>query len=169
MLATDERIAHAVEVLSRFAIANRLLHVRNYVWRGGSLRFQMEPRPPREADVYYELEAHWDAPVLEPLAPTERGLERAARPVAEGRWTRGTARYRLRVGIDLGVPSAIYIKASTRLESFVPFHARPYDQVEHALDADLAAYVNAFLSHFRPVPEAAQADAEQLRELGLTI
>ena len=79
--------------------------------------------------------------------PTERGLERAARPVAEGRWTRGTARYRLRVGIDLCVPSAIYIKATTRLESFVPFHARPYDQVEHALDADLAAYVNAFLSH----------------------
>ena len=169
MLATDERTARAVEVLSRFAIANRLLHVRNYVWRGGSLRFQMEPRPAREPDVYYELEAHWDAPVLEPLAAPGRGIERAARPVPEGRWTRGTARYQLRVGIDLGVPSAIYIKATKRLESFVPFHARPYDQVEHALDADLAAYVNAFLSHSRPVPEAAQADAEHLRQLGLSI
>jgi hypothetical protein len=169
MLAIDERTARAVEVLDRFGVANRLQHVRKYIWRGGALRFQIQMRLPREPDVYYELEAHWDAPVLEPLAAAGRGIERAARPVPEGRWTRGTAGYRLRVGIDLGVPSAIYIKATTRLESFVPFHARPYDQVEHAIDADFAAYVNAFLSHCRPVPDAAQADAEQLHQLGLSI
>jgi hypothetical protein len=151
------------DVLDRFGVPDRLQHVRRYVWRGGTLRFQHAP-----AQIYYELEAHWDAPVLEPMGSPERnGIVKAAKPVAEGRWTRGTARYLLQIGIDLAVPSAIFIKASSRLQSFVPFVARRPDQVELAIDADLAAYVNSFLSTCRPVPEAIQADAQRCLALKL--
>jgi hypothetical protein len=151
------------DVLDRFGVPDRLLHVRRYVWRGGTLSFQHAV-----ADVYYELEAHWDAPVLEALeSPVHQGIVQASKPVAEGRWIRGTARYLLQIGIDLSVPSAIYIKASSRLQSFVPFLARPREQVEHAIDADLNAYVNTFLNTCRSVPEATQADAERCLALKL--
>ena len=154
-------LEQARDVLDRFGVANRLQHVRQYVWRGGTLGFHAEPRPFSEPDVFYQLQAEWDAPVLEPLETVSTlSIEPATKPIAEGRWTRGTRSYLLRMGIDLAVPSAIYIKG-TRLESFVPFVATPPEQVEHAIDADLAAYVNAFLNTCRPVPEAAHADARR--------
>jgi hypothetical protein len=46
--------------------------------------------------------------------------------------------------------------------SHVPFLSRPAEQVEHALNAELRTYVNAFLDHFQPVPQAAAADARRL-------
>jgi hypothetical protein len=74
----------------------------------------------------------------------------------------------LRVGIDLAVPSAIYVRGD-RLHSFVPFRGRPSDQVEVALQNDLTAYVHAFLSTRRPVPEARAADARQLRRAAVRV
>jgi hypothetical protein len=168
-------------VLDRFGVANRLQHVRRYVWRGGTLQFAVHADRSQRPDVYYELSATWDAPVLErapstdaptgtPRASTNAArsaIEHHARPIVDGLWTRGSAGYVLRVGIDLAVPSAMYIKAN-RLQSFVPFVGRPDAQVEHAVHVDLNAYVTGFLSTARPVPEAARADAEHLRRLGLT-
>lgn len=88
------------------------------------------------------------------------------RPVLEGRWVRGSRGYELRVGIDLSTPSAVYIR-SQRLLSLVPFLCRPAAQVEEALNAELAGYVDTFLGQFQPVPQAAALDAQRLRQLGL--
>jgi hypothetical protein len=88
-------------------------------------------------------------------------LERSASPVVEGRWVRGTTGYLLRVGIDLAVPSAIYIR-SGRVHFFVPFAGRPARDVEQAIQNDLAAYVNFFLRTYPTVPEARAADARRL-------
>jgi hypothetical protein len=172
-LADAGTVIHAARgVLDRFGIANRLQHVRRYIWRAGSLRFQVRANG-TQPDVCYELTAEWDAPVLEPARSTgpaaaNSAIERHARPIVDGRWIRGTAGYVLRVGIDLAVPSAMYIKAN-RLQSFVPFVGRPGAQVEHAINLDLSAYVTGFLSTALPVPEAARADAEHLRRLGLDL
>jgi hypothetical protein len=144
-------------VLDRFRVADRLEHIRRFVWREGSLRLQSDGR-----SVYYELEAHWPTAVLEPSpSPPDAGLERRSTPVVEGRWVRGVTGYVLRVGIDLAVPSAIFVRARG-LSSFVPYAGRATDEVEQALHHDLTAYVNSFLSTSRPVPEARQLASRTL-------
>jgi hypothetical protein len=160
-------IQAARDILDRFGVAQRLQHVRRYIWRGGTLGFRVDARSSRPPDVYYELTAEWEAPLLERQAvPANGHIELATKPVAEGRWVRAKAGYALRVGIDLAVPIAIYVRGARR-ESFVPFVDRPHDLVEHAIDADMTAYINAFLSRSRPVPEASAADAARLRKLGI--
>ena len=155
-------VEQARQVLDGFDVPNRLEHVRRYVWRDGTLRFVVD-----DGHACYQLEAHWPAAVLEPLSSGAGLLTRRA-SVVEGIWVRGTAGYVLRVGIDLAVPSAIYVRGD-RLHSFVPFRGRPSDQVEVALQNDLTAYVHAFLSTRRPVPEARAADARQLRRAAVRV
>ncbi len=152
MLAEQARL-----VLDSFGVPARLQHVRRYVWREGTLRFRVETVPGRGALAFYELEAHWSAPRLDTL-PSRVGLVPASQPTVDGRWTSGTTGYLLWVGIDLAVPSAIFIH-SRPLQSFVPFLGRPREQVEHALHTDLTAYVNAFLRTSLAVPEARAAAA----------
>jgi len=160
------RVELARQVLDRFAIGPRLQHLRQFVWRGGALRLDVNndddhERPP---NVCYALVAEWDTAVLERDAAP--GLVRASGAVVDGCWRRVRTGYVLRAGIDLGVPSAIYIR-SERHASFVPFIGRPPAQVEQAVDADLAAYASTFLSTCAPVPQAAAAGAARLRQLGL--
>jgi hypothetical protein len=155
-------VAQARLVLDGFDVPSRLEHVRRYVWRDGTLRFVVD-----DGQACYQLEAHWPAAVLEPIA-SAAGLELSDAPVVEGKWVRGTAGYVLRVGIDLAVPSAIYVRGD-RLHSYVPFRGRPSDQVEQALQNDLTTYVHAFLSARRPVPEARAADARQLRRIAISV
>ena len=158
-------IEAARQVLDRFAIGPRLQHVRQFVWRGGSLRFCVEEDGRRLPNVYYALVAEWDTAILEDVALP--GLARTRGALVEGRWTRTRTGYELRAGIDLGVPSAIYIQ-SERHSSFVPFLGRPSGQVEQAVEADLAGYASTFLNTYLPVPQAAAAGAARLRQLGLT-
>jgi hypothetical protein len=150
------RAEDARQVLDEFGVADRLEHIRRFVWREGSLRFQVEQR-----SAYYELEAHWATAVLEPSEATLAGLERGSTPVVEGRWVRGTTGYVLRIGIDLAVPSAIFLR-SRGLSSFVPYAGRQHDAVEQALHTDLEAYVKWFLSACLPVPEARARDGQAL-------
>jgi hypothetical protein len=150
----------ARQVLDQFDVPNRLQHVRRYVWRDGTLRFVVHDAPPRPPNVCYQLEARWPRAVLR-RESAANGLERSASPVVEGRWVRGTTGYLLRVGIDLAVPSAIYIR-SGRMQSFVPFAGRPARDVEQAIQNDLAAYVSFFLRTYPTVPEARAADARRL-------
>ena len=140
-------------------------HIREFVWRGGSLRLDATLTSGGSPDVYYELAAEWQAPVL-----TDEGPSTALQPtrgtVVDGRWTLGTTGYRLRVGINLAVPSAIYVRSAERA-SFVPFLGRPIDEVAHGVATDLACYAEWFLSVNLPVPQAiAQAQAH-LQQLGL--
>jgi len=102
----------------------------------------------------------------ESAAWPERGLVSANTPVLEGRWIRGRSGYQLQVGIDLSVPSAIQIRSS-QLLSHVPFMGRSPAQVEQALQMELSAYAEAFLSHCQPVPQAAAQAARRLQLLGL--
>jgi hypothetical protein len=155
----------ARQVLDRFAIGPRLQHLRQFVWRGGSLAFRVDDDGQRQPNVYYALVAEWDTAVLEDIELP--GLARSGGTLVEGRWVRTRTGYELRAGIDLGVPSAIYIQ-SERHSSFVPYLGRPPDQVEQAVDNDLAGYAGAFLSLCLPVPQAAAAGAARLRQLGLT-
>jgi hypothetical protein len=164
VLAEVASIDAARQVLDRFAIGPRLQHVRQFVWRGGSLRLQVEDDGQRRPSVCYALVAEWDTAVLEPAGGA--GLVRARGPLVDGRWTRARASYVLRAGISLAVPSAIYIQ-SDQHSSFVPFLGRPYAQVEQAIDADLAGYARSFLSTCATVPQAQAAGAARLRQLGL--
>jgi hypothetical protein len=162
-------------VLDQFGIANRLQHVRRFIWRGGHLTFEVQARDER-ASVWYQLQATWPAPILDrsvgeappntETSPKTNALRRAAEPIVEGRWSLGSRGYLLRVGIDLAIPSAIFIRAA-RFEAFVPYMGRPPAQVDQAVDASLTSYINGFLDAARPVPEAEAADAERLRRLGL--
>jgi hypothetical protein len=145
-------------------VPERLVHVRDFVWRGGALCFQAGDGVVRT--VGYSLSAEWDAAVLDPVASNAPGIQPASAALVDGRWVRRTAGYHLRVGIDLAVPSAIAIR-SDRLLSSVPFLNRPADEVEHALAADLAAYVAWFLDACQPVPVAGEAAARRLHELQL--
>src|SRR5438105_3743502 len=129
MLPAEMQVATmsaAREVLDRLGVAARLEHVRQFVWRGGTLSLRLEGTegapPAGTASIYYELEAHWDTAVLEPVESPHAtpALVASKTPVIEGRWTRTTTGYVLRAGIDLGVPSAIFIR-SERWSSFVPF------------------------------------------------
>jgi hypothetical protein len=151
----------ARRVLDLFDVPSRLEHVRRYVWRDGELRFAVEG-----GNVYYELAAHWPAAVVVRL-PSEPGIQVRDKPVIESTWVRGTAGYVLRVGIDLQLPSAIYLKADG-FHSFVPFAGRAPATVEQALQHDLEAYVNRFLSTRQPVPEARAAAARRLNLEGAT-
>jgi hypothetical protein len=72
----------------------------------------------------------------------------------------------VRIGIEPGVPSALYLRADRTL-SFVPFVQRPRPQVEQALARDLTAYVEAFLATLEPVPLAEARAATRLHQLGL--
>jgi hypothetical protein len=87
--------------------------------------------------------------------------------VVEGRWVTGRKGYELRVGIDLSIPSAIYIR-SAFFHSHVPFLRRPSVEVEERLNVELTAYGNAFLDRYQPVPQASALAAEELRQLGLS-
>lgn len=122
-------------------------------------------------NVWYALRAEWPAAVLErDDGPATEGLVDWRSPVVEGRWLRGSSGHELRIGIDLQVPTVMYIRSHGRSQGFashVPFVGRPAERVEHALNAELSRYVNAFLDHFQPVPQAAAADAQRLRDLEL--
>lgn len=161
-------IAAGREVLDRFGVADRLKHISEFVWRGGTLRFEAKDDDRHPPIVCYELRAQWRAAVYEPLGSPQQALTRAESPVVEGRWTRGTAGYLLRIGFDLAVPSAIFIHSDRPLSN-VPFLHRPHELVLQALSADLAAYVDWFLDTCPPVPQAANAAAQQLRRFGLDV
>ena len=90
----------------------------------------------------------------------------AATPVLEGRWTRGSVGYVLRIGLDLRVPSALFIRSDRPLSN-VPFLGRPSAVVESALAADLAVYADWFLDSCVPVPEAVHSAVQRLRQYGL--
>jgi len=113
--------------------------------------------------VSYELSAQWPAPIFEPLASPVPALAPAANPVVEGRWIRASAGYVLRIGLDLRVPSALFIRSARPL-STVPFLNRPDSLVENALAADLVAYAEWFLNTSVPVPQAVQAAAQRLHQ-----
>jgi len=85
----------------------------------------------------------------------------------EGRWIRGSAGYVLSIGLDLRVPSAIFIRSGRPLSN-VPFLHRPTALMESAPAADLAAYVEWFLDTCEPVPGAVEAAAQRLRQHGLS-
>jgi len=130
------QVDEARQVLDRFAVAERLQHIRQFVWRGGTLRFFAQ------ADcAFYELHAQRQAKVLEPTSATAPGLERTSAPIVEGRWVQRMADEVLRVGIDLAVPSAIFLR-TVGLRVLVPYVGRPAEQVEHAIQAELNAYVS---------------------------
>jgi hypothetical protein len=165
-LPRDGVLGAARAVLDRYGTPGRLRYVGEYIWRGGTLRLDADAADNRPPSVWYELRAQWAAPIFEPLPSPGQALTRADRPVLEGRWIRGSAGYVLRIGLDLGVPSAICIRSERPLSN-VPFLNRPRTLVEHALGADVAAYVEWFLDTCAPVPQAAQAAAQLLRQNGL--
>ncbi len=171
MLAHDTAVGAidaARDLLDRFGVANRLRHISEYVWRGGTLRLDVEDEDSRPPSVSYELCAHWPAPIFDPLASPAKGLVTGASPVVEGRWMRGRAGYVLRIGLDLRAPSTIFIRSGRPLSN-VPCLHRPDALVESALAADLAAYAAWFLDRCAPVPQAIQAAAQQLRQYGLDV
>jgi len=153
-------------ILDQFDIGGRLLYIRDFVWRGGAL--ELRAGTGDTLAVEYVLGASWPCAVLERAAePVSTRLVAARQPVIEGRWVRGSTGYELRVGIDVAVPSAMYIRSRQRLLSHVPFVARPAWQVEAALNGELTAYADAFLRHQPSVPDATAHDARRLRELDL--
>ena len=157
-------------MLDEFDVGGRLQHIREFIWRGGTLQLRANRGHAGQAlDVAYALTAEWPAAVLERSpSPRVTGLESWQHPVLEGRWIRGINGYELQVGIDVAAPSVIYIR-SQRLLSHVPFVGRPPARVEDALNVELASYVNAFLSRCQPVPQAAALDAQRLRQLVLAV
>lgn len=158
-MTTDIATAHpALDVLDAFEVPNRLLHIRNFVWRGGDLVCSAN-----DDRVAYVLTAQWEAPLLEPL-PSQPGLVSATASVVEGRWRARRVGYLLRVGIDHRMPSAIAIAAERPL-AFVPYLGRPRTHVAHALDAALREYVDAFLNRFAPVPAVRAKAAADLARL----
>ena len=163
-------VAAARAALDGFDVPARLLHVRDFVWRGGRIKLEMAPARHAEGlpNVWYELAATWPAPILTelPTASTMPGLVPARTPVVDGQWTRGTAGYSLRLGIDPAVPGAFYLRADRTL-SVVPFVHRPRLQVEQALASDLAAYVESFRAALAPVPQATAEAHARLQSLGL--
>jgi hypothetical protein len=159
-------VGAARAVLDRYGVAGRLHHVGEYIWRGGTLRLELEAADNRPPSVWYELRAQWAAPIFDPLPTPPPALTRADWPVLEGRWIRGSAGYVLRIGLDLGVPSAICIRSDRPLSN-VPFLNRPRALVDQALGADVAAYVDWFLDTCQPVPQVARAAAQRLHQYGL--
>lgn len=156
-------------VLDGYDVGGRLKYIRDFIWRGGAIDLEAT----RGADehllrVSYALHAEWPAPVLEPEDDSGAdGLVRSETPVVEGRWVRGCHRYELRIGIDLRAPAAMYVR-SPGFASNVPFLGRQPQLVEAALNAELTRYVNGFLDHFQPVPQATAADARRLRAFDST-
>lgn len=160
-MPVDLAVAHvARDVLDALDVPNRLLHIRDFVWRGGDIVLSAS-----DDRVAYTLTADWDEPLLEPL-PSEAGLAPAKWSVIEGRWRARRVGYVLRVGIEARMPSAIAIAAEQPL-GLVPYLGRPRTEVAHALDTALRGYVNTFLDGCAPVPEArAKAAAELARVAG---
>ncbi|HEV7664555.1 MAG TPA: hypothetical protein VGQ62_13535 [Chloroflexota bacterium] len=154
----------AREVLDSFSVPARLRHVRDFIWRGGDIALHLDTATC--AEVFYELYADWDTAILAPT-PGAVGLESAHRAVVEGQWRRARAGYVLRVGINFNAPSVIHIWAGRPLAS-VPFLRRPPATVEGALAADLGRYVEWFLDHCVPVPQARASASEQLARLHLS-
>jgi hypothetical protein len=95
------------------------------------------------------------------LPSPEQGLRRGTDPVLEGRWVSGSAGYVLRIGLDLDVPSALFIRSERPLSN-VPFLRRPQAVVEQALSTDLTAYVEWFLNTRQTVPQATRLAARRL-------
>jgi hypothetical protein len=155
-------------VLDRFDVGGRLSYIREFIWRGGVVELQATRGVAGGMpNVWYALRAEWPAAILErDDGPTDEGLADWRSPVLEGRWVRGVSGYELRVGIDVQVPTAIYIRSEGFI-SHVPFLGRPADRVEHALNTELTTYAHGFLDHFRTVPQAEAADARRLRDLEL--
>jgi hypothetical protein len=154
------------QILDRLGVPERLVHVRDYIWRGGqlSLRADDEAEP---SNLCYELRADWPTPIFQPVDGSP-GLHRVTDAMLDGRWVTGRTGYLLRVGIDARTPSTIYVRSTHPLAS-IPFGQRPLDQVTRALAADLSAYAESFLNHSLPVPQA-RAEAEaSLARLGLSV
>ena len=51
-------------ILDQFGIGGRLLHIRDFVWRGGAL--ELRAGPADTLAVEYALAASWPCAVLEP-------------------------------------------------------------------------------------------------------
>lgn len=153
-------------VLDRYDVGGRLRYIAEFVWRGGGIELEVaRTNDLAVLSVCYALRAEWPAAVLE-QTPAVEGLVRRRSPVVEGRWVRGHNGYALRVGVDARIPTAISIRTQG-FGSQVPFVRRPPEQVEHALTAELTTYVHTFLDHHQPVPQAAAADAAQMRKLAI--
>jgi hypothetical protein len=154
-------------VLDRYDVGGRLQHVREFVWRGGQLQFVAgQSRAGAVPDVWYQLSAEWPTAVLERRTDAGTALIGMDQPIVEGRWVRGSRRYELRVGIDMAVPTAIYVRSSV-FTSHVPVVGRLDSDVELRLQRELDAYVEHFLGRHRTVPDATEVDAAELRRLGL--
>ena len=152
-------------MLDRYDVGGRLQYIRDFIWRGGTLELRVAHGGDGQiVNVWYALTAEWPAAMLERDEITSPGIVSRDLPVVEGRWVRGSSGYELRVGIDLCGASAIYVR-SQGFVSHVPFLNRPPEQVEHALNAEMTNYVNAFLDRCPPVPRAAADDARRLRRL----
>jgi hypothetical protein len=134
-------VEEARQVLDAFGVPERLQHIRRFVWRDGTLRFFADA-----SRAFYELQAERNVSTLEAIGGTKPGLQPVAQPVVEGRWVQHKTSESVRVGIELSVPSAIFLRARG-LNSFVPYAGRLQSDVEHALQTDLNAYVSRFLSN----------------------
>lgn len=154
--------------LDRFRVGNRLQHIREFVWRGGELRFRAaNEASTRALDACYVLVAQWPAPDFEHTRTrAASSLVSVGGTLMDGTWVRGTRRYELRVGIHMAAPSAMYVR-SDAFWSHVPVVARRDADVEDRLQAELEAYVDQFLNRCASVPDAAARDHARLRQLGL--
>ena len=158
-MIADPAVAHvARDLLDAVGVPNRLLHIRDFVWRGGDISLTAS-----DERATYALMADWDEPVLEAL-PTQVGLETAAASVIDGRWRTRRVGYVLRVSVDVRARSAIAI-ATDRPLACVPYAGRRVTHVADALDAALRRYVDAFLDRAASVPEARARAAADLRRL----
>src|SRR5436309_3501834 len=110
----DHHMVESVRaILDDFDVGGRLRYISEFVWRGGTLQLRADQSHAAQTlDVSYALTAEWPAAVLEPApSPAGNGLAAWECPVLEGRWVRGSSGYELRIGIDLSIPSAMYIRS----------------------------------------------------------
>jgi hypothetical protein len=153
----SDPIERARLVLDRFEVRRRLEEVRDFVWRGGEVRFRDD-----HGRVGYELEARWERALLVPLeAPN--GLVPTREATVEGRWVRAATGYALAVDIDLAAPTGIAVREPGRRQVVVPLVGRTDAHVRAGLDRAFEAYARSFLDTHAPVPQAMAADAELLR------
>lgn len=166
----DQRDAEgARRILDHFDVVARLTEIRDFIWRGGQVRFEVDrpsPLSPRLTDIHYALTAVWDTARLR-ADGVSRELVTKDGNQYEGFWERVQTGYSLRVGIDVsGAPTAIYVRSST-YACLVPYLDRPSTQVENALAFALGEYRNEFLAKFKTVPVARETEALRIKQYGI--
>jgi hypothetical protein len=162
-----DAVAAARTTLDDFNVGGRLQHIREFVWRGGNLRLRVGASGGVEQrlDVAYTLTAQWPAATFTRSVDTP-GLLPVRGTAIDGRWVRAMRGYVLSVGVDLGVPSALYIR-SPIFTSYVPVAGRAAEEVERRVHVELEEYVTRFLSRYPTVPDAEAQDRQELRRRGL--